>query len=108
MAGNNGSRAKRRRIFQLRRRIKRTIYVGVAGLIFIIIAAIFCGGKKTKETKEKKADVAISQELAEENKKHETIQKALGEDKYGDRLGVLYRKYPKVEKILLNREDYPD
>lgn len=111
---------KRKRIRRMRRRIKRTVYIIAAGLVMIMLIGIFGGRKEAKDNAkgnqtEKNTNTEMSREETEEERKQrqleekqKQIEKVLSEDVYGEQLTVLYKKYPEVEQILLNRGSYPD
>lgn len=94
----------------MRQQIKRVIYGAAAGLVVIVTITLLLGGKgdNDREKEKQKEETKISQEEAAEEKKQKTIKKVLKKDEYGKELAAVYKKYPQTEKLLLNREDYPD
>lgn len=108
MDENARMRAKRRRVRQLRRRIKRAVYCVCAGLVVIIAMTFLFGGKREEKKAQAKAEAKISEEQAKAEKKQKKIKEVLKEDAYGKQLKAVYKKYPETEKLLLNRDEYPD
>lgn len=107
MNRNRRIREKRRRVRQVQR-IKRAVFGVCAALVVIVTITLLFSGKSEKDKEKQKEETKISQEQAKEEKKQKQIEKALEEDVYGEQLAAVYQRYPETEKLLLNREDYPD
>lgn len=92
---------------------KRIGFAIKTGLVVIALTIAVCSGVKIKEYKE---EVRREQEtkLAKEKKEQEErdnkakIAVVLSKEEHQAELTALYEQYPQMEKLLLNREEYPD
>lgn len=78
--------------------------ITVAGFAVTVLLILRLNGRKDKD--EKKAEEIIAP--VEETVETDPVEEALKADPYGAELAALYQDSPEVEKLILNRQDYPD
>ena len=105
------NRIKYRKKF-LRYRKMACIAIGVI-LILVLILGIGRMRKaqeaaKIEREKQEALEKAEKEKRQQEAEREQKIEDTLVSDIYGAQLRELYQEYPQVEKILLNREEYPD
>lgn len=93
----------------------RKIAILVLGIAVVLLLILGMGRmKKTKEAariekeKQEAIDKAEQEKKDAEEERERRIEQVLTSDKYGAQLRELYARYPQVEKILLDRDSYPD
>lgn len=89
---------------ELRRRVIGSITVGGVCLAFLAAGA----GNTAKGNQKQVESSAEINAAASRSSIESKIGGVLASDVYGKELGALYKKYPEVSKIILNREAYPD
>lgn len=86
-------------------------------LLVVCIFALLVGIGRMKKARaadriEREKQEAIEKAAAEKQRQEEErenqIEEVLSTDIYGTQLRGLYQEYPQVERMLLNREEYPD
>jgi len=92
-----------------KRRVKRNICLSLSAVIIVVTSVVLSGEEEIFAVKQQSNAVAvIGTEEVSESAQKEKIMEALGKDKFGSELVLLYEKYPEAAEVILNRDSYPD
>lgn len=88
--------------------VKRQVYMIAIGGILVLTALLFWGSSMEKKAAKKVVESAKIEEKTNTTDAKASLGAILQMDQYGKELAEIYQQYPQLEKLLLNRENYPD
>jgi len=92
-----------------KRQIQKNVCLSLSAFIIVVTSVILTSKKDAFTVKRQNTAVSvISTEDVSVTAREDKVMDALRKDKFASELTLLYKKYPEVSELILNRDSYPD